>query len=143
MSTHSSLSWPVRLAYNLLVAQAIGLIGGGMIYLLARGNGLNFSPADLSPHLTRLLTSLTAITLGVGLLVITSGFWRLQYTAWLGALSLQSVTLFMALALYVARKPWYSYALMASGICIVLYLHYAEVQNAFRAKRVTDEAANV
>lgn len=60
------------------------------------------------------------------------GFMRLARGAWLLAVLVQGIALGLALVVYFASRPAYVYGLMVYGIVMVLYLHQADVQAAFR-----------
>jgi len=116
----------------LIVVEAAGLIGGGLVYLFARGPGLNFTPDDLITQSPRLLASSLFIVLGMTAGVMAVGCAHLHPRAWLGAVGVQGLVLLTALLLYLVRQPWYDYLVMAYSIFLVIYLHHTDVQAAFR-----------
>ena len=81
-----------------------------------------------------LLTGLLFCLLALSALLAAVGFLRVSRGAWLSALLVQGLSLLMALILYFRGKPTHIYLMMLYGIFMVLYLHQAEVQTAFRAK---------
>jgi hypothetical protein len=60
------------------------------------------------------------------------GFLRMARGAWLLAVLVQGINLALALALYFGQRPAYVYAMMVYSVFMVLYLHQADVQAAFR-----------
>jgi len=60
------------------------------------------------------------------------GFARLRRGGWVNAVLLQGGGLALALLLYFRARVAYSYPMMLFGVLMVLYLHQADVQAAFR-----------
>ena len=59
------------------------------------------------------------------------GFFRLWPIAWTAAIFVQVCSLLTALVLYFLSKPMHIMFMMVSGIFMVLYLNYADVQAFF------------
>lgn len=66
------------------------------------------------------------------------GFFRLWRVAWIQAMCVQGASLFIALILYFLEEPLHIYLLMISGIFMVLYLNYADVQTYFQTKTIAN-----
>ena len=60
------------------------------------------------------------------------GFVRVRRGGWVNAVLVQGGGLLIALLLYFGPRPTYAYVVMLVGILMVLYLHQADVQSAFR-----------
>ena len=60
------------------------------------------------------------------------GFARLRRGGWVNAVLVQGGELLIALGLFFGPRPAYCYAMMIYGVLMVLYLHQADVQAAFR-----------
>jgi hypothetical protein len=78
--------------------------------------------------------------LGVLALAAAIGFFRVARGAWLLAVLVQGIDLALALVLYFADRPAFVYGMMVYGIVMVLYLHQADVQAAFRPDDTLGEA---
>jgi hypothetical protein len=65
-------------------------------------------------------------------LVAAIGFGRVRRGGWVNAVLVQGGGLLTALLLYFGPRPMYAYFVMLVGILMVLYLHQADVQSAFR-----------
>ncbi len=78
------------------------------------------------------LAGLGFVALAVLALAALVGFMRLRRGGWVNAVLVQGGDLALALLLYFQSQPAYSYAMMVYGILMVLYLHQADVQAAFR-----------
>ena len=61
------------------------------------------------------------------------GFIRSWRIAWTQAISVQGVTLTIALILYFQSKPLHIYLLMLIGIFMTVYLNYADLGDYFRS----------
>jgi hypothetical protein len=72
------------------------------------------------------------IALALLALGATVGFARLRRGGWVNAVLVQGGVLLIALLLYFGPRPAYAYGMMLFGIVMVLYLHQADVQTAFR-----------
>jgi hypothetical protein len=77
--------------------------------------------------------------LAFGLLAVLAlsaavGFLRLVPAAWVSAVTVQGANLLLALLLYFGGRPSYVYGMMLVGIFMVIYLHQADVQAAFRRR---------
>ena len=74
--------------------------------------------------------------MSLGALAGAIGIFRLRRGGWVSAVFVQGVILLIALVLYFRGRPAlvppYAYAMMVVGIFMVLYLHQADVQAAFR-----------
>jgi hypothetical protein len=60
------------------------------------------------------------------------GFAQMRRGGWVNAVLVQGGGLLTALLLYFGPRPTYCYGIMLVGILMVLYLHQADVQTAFR-----------
>jgi len=60
------------------------------------------------------------------------GFARVRRGGWVNAVLVQGGGLLAALVLYYGPRPMYAYVVMLICIVMVLYLHQADVQSAFR-----------
>lgn len=78
------------------------------------------------------LAGLAFVALSILALGAAVGFARLRRGGWVNAVLVQGGELAMALFLFYRWNVAYSYGLMAYGILMVLYLHQADVQAAFR-----------
>jgi hypothetical protein len=124
--------WPVTANAWLLLLEAAGLLGMAALYVGPWVERLPFMPADwLERSLVR-TTGLFFTLLAVLALVSAFGFFRLARSAWLSAVLVQGLTLGLALILYYGGRPAFVYGMMLYGIFMVLYLHQADVQAAFR-----------
>ncbi|MCJ7625096.1 MAG: hypothetical protein MUO76_16470, partial [Anaerolineaceae bacterium] len=63
------------------------------------------------------------------------GFFRLWCIAWTSAMFVQGASLLISLILYFLSKPIHITFLMISGIFMVLYLNYADIQNYFQVRK--------
>ncbi len=78
------------------------------------------------------LVGLAFVALALLALSAAVGFVRLRRGGWVNAVLVQGGGLAMALLLHFQLHAGYAYAMMAFGILMVLYLHQADVQAAFR-----------
>ena len=76
--------------------------------------------------------SLALVALSLLALAAAIGFARLRRGGWVNAVLVQGGLLLVALLLFSGPRPAYCYLMMLSGILMVLYLHQADVQAAFR-----------
>ena len=72
------------------------------------------------------------LALAVLALVAAFGFARVSRGGWVNAVLVQGGGLLTALWLYFGSRPMFAYPMMLAGILMVLYLHQADVQSAFR-----------
>ena len=124
--------WPVTAIAWLLLLQCAGLVGLGALALrpylpnwslaLEQAAGLRLAP----------LSGLLFACLALLALTAAFGFFRQARGAWVSAVLVQGLTLLSALLLYFRGRPAYVYVLMVYGLFMVLYLHQADVQAAFR-----------
>lgn len=124
--------WPVRALAWLLLLEAVGFIALGALYLGPLGTQGAFTPEHWDAERIAVLTGLVFGLLAVLALSAAIGFWRLLPAAWLNAVTVQGAELLIALVLYFRGRPAYVYVMMVYGIFMVLYLHQADVQAAFR-----------
>jgi len=75
---------------------------------------------------------LVFFALAVLALVAAFGFARVRRGGWVNAVLVQGGDLLAALWLYFGPRPMFVYPMMLVGILMVLYLHQADVQSAFR-----------
>lgn len=143
----------VRIVALLLVIQAAGLLGFGLVHTMATyalpwlnadrvGQWLAAAPVDLTAIWTRLLeisktsAHLTILFVPLGVMAFLTAIsfcWRRLF-AWTVAMTVQSIQLLCALILYFTSRPVYVSILMLYGILMVVYLNYSEVANAFRPR---------
>ena len=105
--------WAVTVIAWLLVLEMAGLL-----FLAYLNFGQPVSAA---------LLALSVLALGAAV-----GFARLRRGGWVNAVLVQGGLLLVALLLFSGPRPAYCYGMMLSGILMVLYLHQADVQAAFR-----------
>ncbi len=129
--------WTVTANALLLLLEAAGFMGASGLFLGPLGTHWLVTPRDWGPSWD---ASRAAVAAGLvfGLLAVLAlaaavGLLRLSHGAWLTAVMLQGVELLIALVLYFGRRPAYAYVMMLYGVFMVLYLHQAEVQAAFRS----------
>jgi len=72
------------------------------------------------------------LALAILALVAALGFIWVRRGGWVNAVLAQGGGLLTALWLYWGPRPAYCYLMMLAGILMVLYLHQADVQAAFR-----------
>lgn len=126
--------WPVTANALLLVLQAGGFLGGAAYFLgPLRGEWLLTRDAWVQVPLREAIVVGTLLAL-LALLALAStvGMLRLQRGAWVTAVMVQGAQLLLALMVYFRHQPLYVYGMMVYGIFMVLYLHQADVQAAFR-----------
>lgn len=150
----------VRIVGALMIVQALGLIGIGFVHTVATlavpwisaqavADLLARSPVNLLWAWERLVEiekqvsdlnilflplGLMAFLAGVGMCGTKQGSVR-PPVAWLAAMTVQGVQLFLSLLLYFTVKPGYVTVLMLYGVLMVLYLDYSEVADVFRPHR--------
>ncbi len=76
--------------------------------------------------------ALVFLALALLALLAVIGFARLRRGGWVNGVLVQGGVLLTALWLYFGPRPMYAYPMMLAGILMVLYLHQADVQSAFR-----------
>ena len=72
------------------------------------------------------------LALAILALFAVLGFIWVRRGGWVNAVLVQGAGLLLALWLYFGPRPAYCYLMMLAGILMVLYLHQADVQAAFR-----------
>jgi hypothetical protein len=72
------------------------------------------------------------LALAILAVVAAVGFVWVRRGGWVNAVLVQGGGLLLALWLYFGPRPMYCYLMMLAGILMVLYLHQADVQAAFR-----------
>jgi hypothetical protein len=143
----------IKIVALLLVLQAAGLIGAGLVHVVATYavpwiraetvvRWLARSAVDLLWLWERLVqlgksSPLIAVFLPLGSMAFVSalGLRLRRSVAWTAAMAVQAIHLLVSLALYFGSRPRYASILMAWGLLMVLYLNYSEVANAFRRHR--------
>ena len=83
-------------------------------------------------NIARPVVALAGLVLGLLALVAAIGFARLRRGGWVNAVLVQGGVLALALYLDFRSHPMYADIMMVYGIIMVLYLHQADVQAAFR-----------
>ncbi|MCC7362250.1 MAG: hypothetical protein IT317_22385 [Anaerolineales bacterium] len=124
--------WPVTALAWLLLLQAAGLTS-----LAALAIGPFTARLPLPPDwfvLPQLAPVRGLVCALIALLAVAAafGFFRVAPGAWVNAVLAQGLMLLVALILYFRERPGYVYLLMLYGLFMVLYLHQADVQAAFR-----------
>ena len=127
--------WAVTANALLLVLEAGGLIGAAALYLGPLGTLWPVYDRFLTPEHMALITGLIFAVLATLALIAAVGLFRLLPGAWTVAVLVQGGDLLLALGIYVGRRPAYVYLMMVYGLLMVLYLHQADVQTAFREPR--------
>lgn len=126
--------WAVTANGLLLLLQAAGFIGGGALYLGPLGAQWPLTPESWDAQRIAILTGVLFALLAVLALVAAAGFFRRRHSAWLMGVLAQGINLLYALVLYFRGRPAYVYLMMIFGVVMVLYLHQADVQAAFRTR---------
>ncbi len=128
--------WAVTVIACLLLLEASGFLALSSLYLGPLGLSWPLpQPLEFNER-SATLTGLVFAALALGALAGSLGFFRLRRGGWVSAVFVQGAGLFLALALYFRGRPTlvphYAYLMMFVGIFMVLYLHQADVQAAFR-----------
>ena len=76
--------------------------------------------------------AVACLALAILALFAALGFIWVRRGGWVNAVLVQGGGLLVALWLYLGPRPTYCYLIMLAGILMVLYLHQADVQAAFR-----------
>ena len=124
--------WAVTALAWLLLLQAVGLTS---LAALAIGSFTARLPLPPDWFVLPQLAPLRGLACAlIALLAVAAafGFFRVAPGAWVNAVLVQGLTLLTALLLYFRERPGYVYLLMLYGLFMVLYLHQADVQAAFR-----------
>lgn len=98
--------------------------------------------ADSQLLLIALIESAILFILTILALWSAIGFFRLWHIAWTGAMFVQGGSLLTSLIMYYLNKPIHITFLMITGIFMVLYLNYADIQTYFqvRTSRTAEDA---
>jgi hypothetical protein len=118
----------------LLGLEAAGFIALGALYLGPLGAAWPLTPEAWQAERLAVLTGVIFSLLAVMALSAAVGFFRLVPAAWVSAVTVQGANLLLALVLYFSGRPGYVYGMMLAGIFMVVYLHQADVQAAFRRR---------
>lgn len=142
-----AIPWPVRALALLLLVQTAVNLGLGIYNHSAFPLTVQMSAAPTLSAAVFLLISFVTTSFSYYLVALLAflaclGFARLWQPAWLLAVSVQGLALLFALINYFGPRPLYVYALMASAIFMVVYLHHPDVQTAF-AEHPPDAAEEV
>lgn len=124
--------WPVTANSLLLLLEAFGFALMAIAYLAPLGVRWPFTNALWDEHRAEMVLGFVLALLGVLALAAAAGFLRVANGAWLLAVFVQGLNLGVALVLYFESRPTFVYGMMVYGIVMVLYLHQADVQAAFR-----------
>jgi hypothetical protein len=128
--------WAVTVIGWLLLLETAGFLGLSALYLGPLGPQWPLSLPVVFDERNATLTGLAFGVLALGCLAGALGFFRLRRGGWVSAVFVQGANLLMALVLYFRGRPAlvppYAYVMMLVGIFMVLYLHQADVQAAFR-----------
>jgi hypothetical protein len=130
--TRRKRPWPVTANAWLLLLEAVGFVALGALYLGPLGAQWPLTPEVWAAERIAVLTGLLFALVAVLSLSAAFGFFRLVPGAWTNAVMVQGGTLLLALVLYFRGRPAYVYGMMLYGIFMVIYLHQADVQAAFR-----------
>jgi hypothetical protein len=132
----------VRVLAWLQILQSLGSLLIGLAYTVQAGSILGGVPTPLPFMLIE--SPLLAFERGVAQLLLAYPiFWvglalfRRRPWAWLSAMTLQGIVLFLNLVSYFRGSA--NFASMAVSVLIVLYLNNAEVRHAFQAQTAPDE----
>jgi hypothetical protein len=124
--------WPVTANAWLLLFETLGFLALGALYLGPLGAQWPFTPELWEAKRIAFFTGLVFALFALLSLSAALGFFRLVPAAWVNAVTVQGAALMLALVLYFRGRPAYVYGIMLYGIFMVLYLHQADVQAAFR-----------
>ncbi|MFN2303122.1 MAG: hypothetical protein ACK2TV_05250 [Anaerolineales bacterium] len=81
------------------------------------------------PLFESLTSGLILVVLGIFMLIVAIAFWFMKSWAWLLAMSMQGVGLFVGLIDYLRHRPHYLGMLL--GILIFIFLNHRDVQHVF------------
>jgi hypothetical protein len=132
--------WPVTANALLLLLGAAGFLFMAAALLRPLGMRWPLTPELWQAHRGGLVAGFAFVLLAMLALAATLGFVRVARGAWLLAVLVQGLNLGLALVLYFSGRPTYVYVMMVYGIVMVLYLHQADVQAAFRTDTLGSEA---
>ena len=124
--------WPVTAHALLLLMGAAGFALMGALYLLPLGVLWPMTEALWNTQRAAVVTGFLFLLLAGLAFAAAVGFLRVARGAWLLGVLVQGINLMLALLLYFQGRPAYVYGMMVYGILMVLYLHQADVQAAFR-----------
>jgi len=128
--------WAVTVIACLLLLEAAGFLALSASYLGPLGPRWPLPQPPVFNERSATLSGLVFAVLALGALAGSLGFFRLRRGGWVSAVFVQGAGLLLALVLYFrgrpAHIPPYVYVMMLAGILMVLYLHQADVQAAFR-----------
>ena len=128
--------WPVTANALLLLLGGLGFVVMAAMFLGPLGVSWPFTPELWEAHRDEVVLGFMFGLLAALALAAALGFLRVARGAWLLAVLVQGVDLTLALLLYFDNRTAYVYGLMVYGILMVLYLHQADVQAAFRPDEV-------
>lgn len=128
-------SWSLRVIALLLVIQAAGLVGIGVSEYPWAAELTVLRDDALRPHLISTFF-VNAIFLILAILAVLAalGVLRLLHSAWVLAMAVQAMLLFVCMFLYIQEKPVVVYPIMLLCIILVLYLNSRDVRVAFRIR---------
>ena len=128
--------WAVTVIACLLLLEAAGFLALSALYIEPLGLRWPLPQPPIFNERSATLNGLVFAVLALGALAGSLGFFRLRRGGWVSAVFVQGAGLFLALVLYFRGRPAlvppYAYVMMLVGILMVLYLHQADVQAAFR-----------
>jgi hypothetical protein len=122
----------------LLLLEAFGFVAMGALYLGPLGPLWPLTPEAWDAGRIALATGFVFAVLALLALVAALGLLRQWQTAWLVGVLVQGGELLLALILFYRGRPGYVHVMMIYGIFMVLYLHQADVQAAFRPHEPAD-----
>ncbi len=132
--------WAVTANALLLLLQAGGFGATGVLYLGRLGALWPLGVEAWEAGRIALATGFVFAVLALLALVAAGGFLRQWRQAWVVGVMVQGVELLLALILFYRGRPAYVHVMMVYGIFMVLYLHQADVQAAFRPHEPVDAA---
>jgi len=130
----------ITIATMLQIAQGGGLLVYGIYQLLRHGwalsetvGGWRYIPFPLFESVS---SGLILTALGLFTLLVAIAFYFLKEWAWLAAMTMQGLGLFVGLVNYARHRP--NFLGMALAVVLVMYLNHQEVQQAFRRSKHAD-----
>ena len=124
----------VTIATLLQVFQGAGLLGYGIYQLVTHGWELGISVRGWRyipfPLFESLSSGIILTVLGTFTLIVAIAFWFLWDWAWMAAMTMEGLGLFVGLINYLRDRT--NYTGMLLGIVIVFYLNHGEVRQMFR-----------
>lgn len=128
-------SWSLRVIVLLLVIQAAGLVGISVSeYPWTAELPVLRDDALRVQLINTFFVSVTFLILAILAVLAALGVLRLLHSAWVLAMAVQAMLLFVCMFLYIQEKPVVVYPIMLLCIILVLYLNSRDVRVAFRIR---------